>query len=162
VTELLPCPFCGMPADVIEGEEVGRWTVWCCAVGCDSTVEMRGDTRAEAVTAWNTRAEAATLRARVREAEGAVAAAARVLTRIEWSGCDGYAMPRCPECGAEGDDPDKRRHDADCKLAAFILCPACLGHLDPETGTTHSHCTREDDTPLTTIVRAALREEGPR
>ena len=53
MTELLPCPFCGGEAQTLRN---GSWwcvacrTPFCCDVG-------KFDTEAEAIAAWNTRAE---------------------------------------------------------------------------------------------------------
>ncbi len=61
--KLLPCPFCGLDKSVIwEGEQTDReghrspeFSVQCYdgAGGCQA--EIHGDTKAEAVAAWNTR-----------------------------------------------------------------------------------------------------------
>lgn len=52
--ELKPCPFCGEVPDpsrdetVFEADDIGGWLAGCCA-------QTWGNTRAEAITAWNTR-----------------------------------------------------------------------------------------------------------
>lgn len=57
-TELLPCPFCGgeaMPVKQIEGRyAIARYSVSCNGCGLVAFYEA---TEAEAIAAWNTRAE---------------------------------------------------------------------------------------------------------
>lgn len=59
MTELLPCPFCGGEADLIDisDEYEGEyWVAHQCANG--TSVETNSyDTEAEAIAAWNSRAE---------------------------------------------------------------------------------------------------------
>lgn len=58
MTDLLPCPFCGGEARVWKYSHPSRGEYWhavceepyCCIVGCE-------DTEAEAIAAWNERAE---------------------------------------------------------------------------------------------------------
>lgn len=79
---LLGCPFCGGEATVWP-DEVGSGGQWVppyhagCSMqrpgqpfGCGFS--FTGDDAAEAITAWNRRAESAALRARVDELEGAL------------------------------------------------------------------------------------------
>ena len=52
--ELLPCPFCGGPAEV-ESKRCG-WRVHCVEPGCCTAGPYPDDcTEAEAITAWNRR-----------------------------------------------------------------------------------------------------------
>ena len=53
MTKLKDCPFCGkdVPIDearVFEAEDIGGWLAGCCA-------QTWGETREEAIAAWNTR-----------------------------------------------------------------------------------------------------------
>ena len=57
-TELLPCPFCGGEAETWDG--AGLWHVVCAKCG---TVGSPCLTEAEAIAAWNARAERGTLTA---------------------------------------------------------------------------------------------------
>lgn len=61
--KLLPCPFCGGEAELhqtydMDTNEVDGWFVWCNNKECECTPETREHfTEAEAIAAWNTRAE---------------------------------------------------------------------------------------------------------
>lgn len=63
MSELLPCPFCGGEAELqpsydMDTGEVDGWFVWCNNKECECAPETREHfTEAEAITAWNTRAE---------------------------------------------------------------------------------------------------------
>ena len=55
MSELLPCPFCGGEADVIDYDDE-CWVAHQCANG--TSVETNSyETEAEAIAAWNSRAE---------------------------------------------------------------------------------------------------------
>jgi Lar family restriction alleviation protein len=57
VAELLPCPFCGEAASVFDdANHSTAWEAACCNSHCSAQPSVWGVTRAEAVTAWNTRA----------------------------------------------------------------------------------------------------------
>ena len=61
--ELLPCPFCGGEAELhpsydMETDSVDGWFAWCNNKECECVPETREHfTEAEAIAAWNTRAE---------------------------------------------------------------------------------------------------------
>ena len=55
MTELLPCPFCGGEAHIVGGDDFFYNVVQCC--NCHATASGRYETEAEAIAAWNTRAE---------------------------------------------------------------------------------------------------------
>ena len=57
MSELLPCPFCGGEAEVVTGL-IGGYNVACMRVDCDLSPITRGcATEAEAIAAWNSRAD---------------------------------------------------------------------------------------------------------
>lgn len=108
--ELKPCPFCGCQAEVTKWQE--GWFVECKAQRCGGTIGAY-KTEAEAIEAWNTRADRT----------------CKMIEEHDWndewepygifcSECDeavfgwksdyGYPIPKyCPNCGA------KVIHDAD-------------------------------------------------
>ena len=51
MTELKPCPFCGGVAKILEH----YWDVEVYCIECQAS--NRGDSKAEAIEAWNRRAE---------------------------------------------------------------------------------------------------------
>lgn len=63
MTDLLPCPFCGGQAEIhathdVDTGEIDGWFVWCNNKRCECKPETNDyTTEAEAVAAWNTRAE---------------------------------------------------------------------------------------------------------
>lgn len=63
MSELKPCPFCGGEAELhqsydMDTNEVDGWFVWCNNKECECAPETREHfTEAEAIVAWNTRAE---------------------------------------------------------------------------------------------------------
>lgn len=55
---LLPCPFCGGAASVIQSRRVdtyGEWLAGCDSEQCIPQPEALADTEAEAIAAWNRR-----------------------------------------------------------------------------------------------------------
>ena len=110
MSELLPCPFCGGEAEVYEMQygENGKYSVFGVFCKEDSKAELIGlnryqhghfidnfPTEAEAIEAWNTRAERTCKHERMfnlvkRECDG---------RRYSWREMD---MPNyCPNCGAK-------------------------------------------------------------
>lgn len=55
-TKLLPCPFCGGKAKIARDVTCGYETFWAHCLECHSQANY-GHTEAEAIEAWNTRAE---------------------------------------------------------------------------------------------------------
>ena len=70
MTELLPCPFCGGEAELhasydMDTNEVDGWFAWCNNEQCECKPETNEYfTEAEAIAAWNTRAETPIVRCR--------------------------------------------------------------------------------------------------
>lgn len=99
-TELLPCPFCGGEAAIVPtlGTTVREWFVTCGNLECNVLAcrTKRYYTEAEAITAWNTRAELGSGTCRDESANP---------LRFECSECGGLSIeiaPRfCPCCGRE-------------------------------------------------------------
>ena len=95
MTELLPCPFCGGEAEMTENSFI--WVAICKTCG-GSTGLL--DTEAEAVAAWNTRAER-TCKRLVHGMERD-----RMVATVSWTCSEcGRHMGRdhnyCPNCGAK-------------------------------------------------------------
>jgi len=83
MTELLPCPFCGGEAEILTAESMnGGYLFGIMCNDCRSRGDVY-DTEAEAIEAWNTRAE--------RTCKG-------IDTFEELSGTDCPAW-KCSECG---------------------------------------------------------------
>ena len=57
--ELRPCPFCGSSNGlyVLQDEKYGEWSVFCDMCKTSFHNENHCDTREEAISAWNRRAE---------------------------------------------------------------------------------------------------------
>jgi len=99
---LLPCPFCGdealvQPTYDIDTNECDGFFVWCSNYDCECKPQTRDyQTEAEAIVAWNTRAERT---CHMEMAEGCQ----------NWNSCsvcdaDYYTDQKinyCPNCGAK-------------------------------------------------------------
>lgn len=123
MTDLLPCPFCGGEAQTLRN---GSWwcvacrTPFCCDVG-------KFDTEAEAIAAWNTRAQTVfgmTLdevrQMMKRDAERERTCKVEITARtIKGDECMGY---RCSACGVALLTPTSGLAAASC---AFNYCPNC-------------------------------------
>jgi Lar family restriction alleviation protein len=56
VTELLPCPFCAGETETVEqGDNSPHWVVGCAK--CDAVMDVNYRTEADAIEAWNRRAQ---------------------------------------------------------------------------------------------------------
>lgn len=54
---LLPCPFCGGPAEIWNAHQNPKRTAWIACMGrCCVLVSKEHETTEEAIQAWNTRA----------------------------------------------------------------------------------------------------------
>ena len=88
-SELLPCPFCGGKAEIAHSR---NYYVWC------DKCETRGDwysTEAEAIKAWNTRAE-------------------RTCQMVQIAPTISEGIMQCSECGVYLNEP-----------ADVNYCPSC-------------------------------------
>lgn len=103
-----PCPFCGSSNGlyVLQEDEYGEWSVFCDM--CKTTLhnENRCETREDAVSAWNRRAER-TCRAvlhRVEHQEGIVARTCsecgEILVCFDFEQDPPKPIGYCPGCGA--------------------------------------------------------------
>ncbi|MBQ9002157.1 MAG: Lar family restriction alleviation protein [Eggerthellaceae bacterium] len=106
MTDLKPCPFCGGKAEIHQNDDSGMWHVNTMHCGNDSPFHhayVIADTEAEAIAAWNTRAELGSRTCELEETE--VYTAHETVHVLECSACGetcehvngGY--PRCPHCG---------------------------------------------------------------
>lgn len=101
MNELLPCPFCGGEAKVFHYSSAIRDEVW--RVVCDKPFCAQGPdgyTEAEAIAAWNTRAER-TCECIAEYAKSPIDGKTIVLHRC--SACHELMRPHmayCPNCGA--------------------------------------------------------------
>lgn len=106
MSDLLHCPFCGGQAEIhsthdIDTGEIDGWFVWCNNSTCECAPETNDHfTEAEAITAWNARAE----RTCRMEYSGGVH---EFLSLDTWTcsecGCEMYDATEpnyCPTCGA--------------------------------------------------------------
>ena len=112
--ELKPCPFCGSSNGpyVLQEDEYGEWSVFCDMCKTSLHNENHCETRDDAVSAWNRRAER-TCRA--------------VLHRVEYQ--EGTVAHTCSECGGilvcfdfEQDPPKPTGY-----------CPGCGARVIEET-----------------------------
>lgn len=56
MSELKPCPFCGGKADAQNTYAIGVWEAFCTVCGAHTGYPAGGCTEAEAIEAWNRRA----------------------------------------------------------------------------------------------------------
>ena len=106
MSELLPCPFCGGEAEIMHlpaVEPSAQWHIHCANRDCEVDPFLWRSTEAEAIAAWNSRAERTCRNASYRVDE----------SRFHCSECefgcwvkdvaDGRdKLPRyCPNCGAK-------------------------------------------------------------
>ena len=90
--ELLPCPFCGGEAEYISYPNIHLVHCFSCGLEMDAQIE----TKAEAITAWNTRTDTAKDK-RIAELEAEIKILNRVIADIdERLCCDGT------DCGCRG------------------------------------------------------------
>mgnify|MGYP002735293217 CR=1 FL=1 len=80
--ELLPCPFCGGPAD-LRGHQAPEFWVGCSAIGCKATTEGFGD-MGRAITAWNTRHRTQALADAAAEAPNTQYVLSKIVAKLRW------------------------------------------------------------------------------
>lgn len=108
-TTLLPCPFCGGEAEVTSNGR-GQFTagVRCRDVtGCGCRLHIAFRSRAEAIAAWNTRAELGSGTCELHDCEGSFSPVNRPVWRCDcgafmtqYTDATTYHKPRfCPNCG---------------------------------------------------------------
>lgn len=103
MSELLPCPFCGGEAEMLTAESMnGGYLFGIMCNDCRSRGDVY-DTEAEAIAAWNTRAElgSGTCECIAEYAESPIDGKKIVLHRC--SACYELMRPHmrhCPNCGA--------------------------------------------------------------
>ena len=99
---LLPCPFCGGEAKVFHYSSAIRDEVW--RVVCDRPFCAQGPdgyTEAEAVSAWNTRAERTCTNVDTDDDCYFECSQCGSAALVEYKS-SGYGVPRyCPNCGAK-------------------------------------------------------------
>lgn len=113
MTKLLPCPFCGGEAQVAR-TAAGYWAAYCEEPMCGRVGNFK--TEAEAIEAWNTRAERTceyVIEDNMNESEGM-----------------GDVWFRCTNCGACYD------YYADDWLLKMSHCPNCGARVTPKDSET--------------------------
>lgn len=113
MSELLPCPFCGGEADVIDYDDE-CWVAHQCANG--TAVETDSyETVNEAIAAWNTRAERVGERKTINKTDDFVTHDSRAERTCHNLRQHGYNYLECSSCGEKSYQGDK----------AFDYCPNC-------------------------------------
>lgn len=97
MNELKPCPFCGGEAEILTAESMhGGYLFGIMCNDCRSRGDVF-DTEAEAIAAWNTRAERT---CRMHRNEFGVWCCGSCGEELDsWN--DGWAPDYCPNCGAK-------------------------------------------------------------
>lgn len=115
--KLLPCPFCGGPAEILTAESMnGGYLFGIMCNDCRSRGDVY-DTEAEAIAAWNTRAERVGERKTINKTGDFVTHDSRAERTCEnesdsgficsacgfgdFDGFHGYRPNYCPNCGAK-------------------------------------------------------------
>lgn len=115
MSELLPCPFCKGKAYTIKPARYGKsWGVLC---ECGAFLGYY-NTEAEAIAAWNSRAERT---CKLHDCEGSFSAVNKPVWRCDcgafmtqYTDATTYHKPRfCPNCGALFKEYDELRGDAE-------------------------------------------------
>lgn len=124
MTELLLCPFCGgeavlHPTYDMDTGGVDGWFAWCDNDTCECKPETgQFLTEAEAIEAWNSRAERT---CKLHDCEGSFSAVNKPVWRCDcgafmtqYTDATTYHKPRfCPNCGAFFKEYDELRGDAE-------------------------------------------------
>lgn len=112
--ELKPCPCCGSSNGlyVLQDEKYGEWSVFCDMCKTSFHNENHCDTREEAVSAWNRRAERTCRMEQdpdydfVRCSACGYEEESNVLVAVDEGGLVVYGGNYCPNCGAKVVDDD--------------------------------------------------------
>lgn len=130
MTELLPCPFCGGPAEILTAESMnGGYLFGIMCNDCRSRGDIY-DTEAEAIAAWNNRAERVGERKTINKTGDFVTHDSRAerTCRIVKTPSDSDFMDdwryRCSECGCNipVNERDPKTGDV---INAANYCPNC-------------------------------------
>lgn len=114
MTELLPCPFCGGEAEKMTSSD-GFTSIGCLSCNPLFGIMIQRTTEAEAIAAWNTRAERVGERKTINKTGDFVTHDSRAERTCHNLRQHGYNYLECSSCGEKSYQGDK----------AFDYCPNC-------------------------------------